>query len=537
MTDGRSVENPVDFTTEAGLRRDTALVTACTLVSRITGFGRVIATAAVLGSGLLGDVYQTANLVPNLLFELVAGGVLQAVLVPTFVEARRLGGRRLLGTAVQAANGVVLAVLSLIALAGMALSPLLTRLVVAAEPSAAVAADKLDVMLPMVLVFVPQLVFYGVATVAGAALNARGRFVAAALSPTVNNVIVIVACLWFRHLRAGAAASLDLTPAQLAVLAGGTTLGVVAFAVVPLVVLRRDGVGTRPQWLPGHGAVVAMRQQFGWATLSIVGTLVPTAAALALGNGAPGGVAVFMYAFAFYVLPHALVAVPLATTLAPRVADRWQERDAATARNVIDSSMRLAVPLLLLGGAGMVGLAWPVTRVAAIGQTASQGFAPIAHTLAAFGPGLLGYGVAFVMTRVLFAIGDVRRASVLMIFGAVAGVATMAVTSSLMAPSERAAALAIGYGASQTVAAVLLTGRARELLGAPRWAALAKVLATSTVAAVAAVLVMLAVANRFGTSRAASLLALVVSGAAGVAAFALVLSAGGGRQLLRLGRN
>jgi putative peptidoglycan lipid II flippase len=526
VTGGGTTDHAVDFTTEAGLRRDTALVTLCTLVSRITGFGRVIATAAVLGSGLLGDVYQTANLMPNLLFELVAGGVLQAVLVPSFVEARRVGGRRLLTDAV----------LGLLTLVGMALSPVLTRLMVAAEPSAATAADKLDVMLPMVLVFVPQLLFYGLATVAGAALNARGRFVAAALSPTVNNVIVIVACLWFRHLRGGAPASLDLTPMQMAVLAGGTTLGVVAFAVLPMVVLRREGVGWRPTWSPGHTAVVSMRSQFGWATLSIVGTLVPTAAALALGNGATGGVAVFMYAFAFYVLPHALVAVPLATTLAPRVADRWQERDAATARSIIDSSMRLAVPLLLLGGAGMVGLAWPVTRVAAFGQTASQGFAPIAHTLAAFGPGLLGYGIAFVMTRVLFAIGDVRRASMLMIFAAGSGVATMVLASQMMANSERAAALAIGYGVSQTVAAVLLTGRVRSILGAPHWSVIGRVLVTSMVAAAAAVVAMLVVVARFDTTRSWSLVALLVGGAVGVAVFLAVLSAGGGRQFLRLQR-
>lgn len=533
MTDGLSAEAVVDFTTEAGLRRDTALVTLCTLVSRVTGFGRVIATAAVLGSGLLGDVYQTANLIPNLLFELVAGGVLQAVLVPSFVEARRVGGRRLLSDAVRASNGIVLAALGLMTLLGMALSPLLTRLMVAAEPSSSVAADKLDVMLPMVLVFVPQLLFYGLATVAGAALNARGRFVAAALSPTVNNVIVIVACLWFRHLRDGAEASLDLTPAQVAVLAGGTTLGVVAFALTPTLVLRHDGVGWRPTWKPEHPALLAMRNKFGWATLSIVGTLVPTAAALALGNGATGGVAVFMYAFAFYVLPHALVAVPLATTLAPRVADRWQEHDVGTARSIIDSSMRVAVPLLLLGGAGMVGLAWPVTRVAAFGQTASQGFAPIAHTLAAFGPGLLGYGIAFVMMRVLFAIGDVRRASMLMIFAALAGVVTMVVASRVMASSERAAALAIGYGTAQTVAAVLLTGRLRSILGAPRWKPLARVLSVSLVAAAAAVGVMCAVVASFDTTRSASLVALLVAGAAGVLLFAGVLSAGGGRKFLR----
>ena len=95
----------------------------------------------------------------------------------------------------------------------------------------------------------------------------------------------------------------------------------------------------------------------------------------------------------------------------------------------------ITVPLLVLAGAGMVALAWPLTRlVAGVGQTSSQGLAPIAHTLAAFGPGLLGYGLAFIMTRVLFALGDVRRASILMVAGAVVGVVTMVVASAWMAP-------------------------------------------------------------------------------------------------------
>jgi putative peptidoglycan lipid II flippase len=437
---------------------------------------------------------------------------------------------------VQASNGVVLAVLGVLTAVGMALSPLLTRLMVAADPSAAVAAEKVDVMLPMVLVFVPQLVCYGLATVVSAALNSRGRFVAAALAPAVNNVVVIVACVWFRHLRHGAVADLHLTTGQMAVLAGGTTLGVLAFALTPAIVLRLDGVGWRPRGEPSHPAVAEMRDKFGWATLSIVGTLVPTAAALLLGNGAPGGVAVFMYAFAFYVLPHALVAVPMATTLAPRVADRWQDGDGASARRLIESSLGVAVPLLLLGGAGMVGLAWPLARAAAFGQTASQGLAPIAHTLAAFGPGLLGYGVAFVMTRVLFAIGDVRRASMLMIAAAVVGVGTMAVLSHVMPATDRAAALAIGYGAAQTVAAVLLGVRARAITGAPTASGVVRVLGSALIPALAAGAVMLWLVGRFNTDRSASAAAVLLAGATGVAVFGTVMwLVSGRRNWMRLG--
>ncbi len=522
----------LDWGMSSGLRRDTAVVTLCTLVSRVSGFGRVLATAAVLGSGLLGDVYQTANLLPNLLFELAAAGVLQAVLLPSFVHARRGGGRPALGDAVQATNGVTLAVLASIALLGMAVSPLLTRVMVAADPSAAGSAEKLDLMVPMVIAFVPQLIFYGLASVTSAALNARGRFVAAALAPAVNNVIVIAACLWFRAARHGEVADLDLTRGQFAILAGGTTLGVLAYALTPAIVLRRDGVAWWPKWRPDHPAVRSMRSSFGWATLSIVGTLVPTVAALALGNGAPGGVAVFVYAFAFFVLPHALVAVPIATTLAPRVADRWQVDDLGTVRTAITSAMRLMVPLLTLGGVGMVALAWPLARAAAFGQTASQGIAPIAHTLAVFGPGLLGYGISFVMMRVLFAIGDVRPAALRMIGAAVVGVAWMSIASAVASPSDRAAALASGYGAAQTVAAVLLTARVIGRTAAMTSRSILRLFSESLVAGVSSLAVMLWITSRFGSSRRESVEALLLAGAAGVVVFAVVMASARRSELL-----
>lgn len=519
MSDAAVVSPHVD-----GLRRDTAVVTVCTLLSRVTGFGRVLATMAVLGAGALGDVYQTANLIPNLLFELVAAGVLQAVLVPSYVAARRAGGDEELTRAVRATAGVIFAVLAVVTIIGMALAPVLARLLVAAEPSAALADDKVDVMVPMVLVFVPQLLFYGLAMAVGAALNARGHFVAAALSPVVNNLVVITACLLFRASRDGAVADLDLTATQFALIAGGTTLGVVAFALAPTFALSRAGIGWLPQWRLQHPAVQAMRRQFGWATLSIIGTLVPTATALALGNGAPGGVAIFVYAFAFYVLPHALVAVPVATTLAPRVADRWQDEDLPAARHAIDSSMRLALPLLALGGAGMVGLAWPLARLFAFGQTATQGLAPIAHALAAFGPGLLGYGVAFVLMRVLFALGDVRRASLLTVAAAGAGVACMGALTVLMDPSERAAALAIGYGAAQTVGAALLIVRTHRITGSMGVGSTSRVLAESLAGGALAAAAMLAVTAVVPDSRAWSVVELLAAGTAGCAVFAAVFA-------------
>ena len=510
---------------QSGFRRDTVTVTVCTLISRVSGFGRVMAIAAVMGNGVLADVYLTANLIPNLLFELVALGVLQAVLVPSFVAARREGGDAGLSAAARATSGVIVGVLSLVALIGLATAPLLARVLVASEPSAAVASEKLDVMVPMVLVFVPQIIFYGVVTVLSAALHAKGRFIAAALAPAVNNVIVIVACVLFRANRDGRVADLDLTAWQFALIAGGTTIGVLLFSLTPAFALRRAGVQWWPQWKPKHPAVVSMKRSFRWATLSIVGTLVPTAAALVIGNGAPGGVAVFVYAFAFFVLPHALIAVTIATTLVPRVADAWQRERRDEVRGAIDGAVQLAVPLLVLAGAGMAALAWPVTRLlAGIGQAASQGFGPIAHTLAAFGPGLIGYGIAFVMIRVLFALDDVRRSSLLMISGALTGVGVMALAAHLMAADERAPALAIGYGASQLVAAVLLTRRVHALTGAVAFARFARVLLESLLAGLAAYGVMLMVVALFEPTRLKAVPAVLLGGMAGVVVFAAIIA-------------
>lgn len=521
----------------ATLARDAVVVTICTLLSRMTGFVRVLVAAAVLSNGLLGDTYHAANTIPNLLFELVAGGVLQAVLVPTFVAARRTGGDEELGRTAGVIVTAISAGLALIVIVGIALAPLIAGALTSGDSDAGIARDKLDVMTPMLIVFIPQVLFYGMGMVATAALAARRRFAAAALAPALNNAVVITCYLLYRSARDGKPASLDLTAWQFTLIAGGTTLAVVAFTAVPAIVLSGQGVRWRPRWEPGHPALRALRGAFGWAMLSVVGTLVPTAAAIALGYDAPGGVAVFTMAFAFFVLPHALVAVPMATALSPRVAEAWQAGRPADVGALIQRSAEVVVPLLLLAGAAMVALSWPVARVAAFGQAGSQGLAPIAHTLAVFGPGLLGYGMAFVLTRVLFSLEDVKRAALLVTCSAAIGVATMVVASHIIADGERSSALAIGYGVTQTVSALLLTLRARALTGAPSWNRIGRPGASSVLAAVAAGAVMLVVQSAFDTSRLASVAAIVVAGGAGIVVFlAVVRGVGGVRPASLIGR-
>jgi putative peptidoglycan lipid II flippase len=524
-----------DGDADRGLGRDTLVVTACTLLSRVTGFVRVLVAAAVLSNGLLGDTYHAANTVPNLVFELVAGGVLQAFLVPTFVAARRRGGDDELGHTA----GVIAAVLSMflgvLALVLMLCAPLVTSLLVADDGAASVVADKRAVMTPMLLVFLPQIVFYGLGMVTTAALAARRRFAAAALAPAVNNLVVITCYLLYRSSRVGQEATLDLDRLQFWLLAGGTTLAVVVFTAVPGVVLHRQGVLWRPRWEPSHPAVAALRRSVGWAVLSVAGTLVPTAAAIVLGYRVEGGVAVFAMTWAFFVLPHALIAVPIATAVSPRIAEAWQQDDRVATGRFIERTARLIVPLLLVSGAALVALSWPVARVASsFGQAASQGVGPIAHALAMFGLGLLGYGMSFTMLRVLFSLGEVKGASLLVLSAACVGVAVMIGLAVWFPDSDRAAASALGYGATQTLAALLLTLRARRVTGFPTTASIGRVGVGSLVAASAAGVVMFGLQLQFGESFAASLTAIVVAAVAGGAVFAVLVGRLVGVSLLTL---
>jgi putative peptidoglycan lipid II flippase len=440
-----------------GVRRDAARIAALTLVSRLTGFARIVVVAAVLGTGLLGDVYQSANTVPTLVFELLAGGALQAALVPLFVAARRSGGDAGLARTVGVIGGTTAAALAVLAVAVAVASPLLARALTSAEPVSSVATDKQQLATVMLVIFAPQVVFYGLGMVSSAALQARGRFLAAAIAPAVNNVVVIAAYLGFHLARDGRPPSLELDGLELALLAGGTTLAVIAFTSVPLVALARvtpEPFDVRVSWT--DDAVRGVRTTGAWAIVQVSGTLAITAGALVVGNGAPGGVAVYALALAVFLLPYALLAAPIATATLPRLATLHQNGEETAFRAM---TVRACGRVLLLTAAASIGLAvlaWPIARLIVFGEADTAGPEPVARALIAFAPGVVPYGLSFLLSRVLIARGEIRQAAVISVVTAVVGVTTMVVLAGAFDDGDRAAALALAHSIAYTVSALVL---------------------------------------------------------------------------------
>jgi putative peptidoglycan lipid II flippase len=507
----------------ADLGRAAAQITALTLVSRATGFVRVLVVTAVLGTTFLGNVYEANNTVPNVLFELFAAGALHAVLVPTFVAVRLRSGR----DGMVAAAGAVLRFLTLalvaVTLTGLVLSPLIARLLAAGIDDDVVrrAAGRLGTIL--LLVFLPQVVCYGAGLVSTAALQAAERFAAAAVAPIVNNLVVIAAYAAFAALRHGEGAwpATPLRPIEVAVLAGGTTLGVVAFTAVPLIAVRR--IGFRIGVAERHEALHGIGRRGAWAAGLVALTQAQIAAVLVLAGGVAGGVVAYQFAFTWFLLPYALVAVPVATAMYPRLAERGATGAQAGFAVLLERGIFVTTAGLALGAAALGALAWPLVHLTTFGRVDASGRVIVARTLVALAPGLVGYGLLYVFVRASYALGDARTPTVVCWVSAAAALTAMALATVWVSDAGRVPALAAIQSATTTLAAVVIGRRVERRAGARLLRPSARPLAAGVIAAV----VMAGIVAAIGVGgRDDSLVAALVAGSLGLVAAWLVLRAG-----------
>lgn len=497
------------------VERSTAAIGAWNLVSRVTGFGRALAMSAALGATALGDTYQAANLVSNILFELLAGGVLSAVLVPTLVqragrEADRLAGRVLV------VAGVALGV---VAAAGMVAAPAIMRGLSAGVDEGRAARVELGAFL--LLFVLPQLVLYATGAVATAVLQAHHRFAAAAAAPVGNNLVVIATMLAFRSLRDGRTDLVDPGSAGAVLLGAGTLAGVVAMTAIPIVALRRAGHRLRPVWPgePGERAELGGLLRRGvWAAGHVGSHQLLVLATIIVAARVAGGVVATQVALTFFLLPHAVLANPVYTARFPRFA-----ADAAAGRldvlgTDVAAGLRAIAFLLAPAAALLCALAEPGLRLVRLGALDADGARLVGGVLAAQAVGLLGYSASFLLTRAAYALDDVRTPTVTGLAAAVIGAAAMATVSGAVDGDTRVVVLGGVLAVVHTaICAVLLHSIARRLpepLGIT--AAVARSIACAGLAGVVAAVVAGLVD---GGGRGGAAAAVAAGGIAGVAAY------------------
>jgi putative peptidoglycan lipid II flippase len=382
-------------------------MTVLTAVSRLTGFVRIIVVAAVLGTTFLGNTYQSANTVPNILFELFAAGALQAVLIPTLVEVVDRGRPEEANHVAGAVFGLAAAALGVLSAIGLVLSPWIMRGLVSGVSDPAVRDAQVRLGVFLLVFFLPQTVFYAAGTVATAALNAKDRFALPMAAPILNNVVVIASYAIFHAMRHGAPPSLDLTLGQKLVLAVGTSGAVVAFCLVPVIGARRAGFSLRPRFDTRHPLVRRLVRQGSWAALYLALTQVLLAVVLVLANRIEGGVVAYQVAFTLFLLPHALFAVPALTALFPRLSRQAIGADWVGFGQSLRRGMDAIGFFALAATAALFALSTPIARLVLFGASTNS-VPEVASAIRGFAPGIVGYGAFLFLTRAFYALHDAR---------------------------------------------------------------------------------------------------------------------------------
>lgn len=504
------------------------LVAGVTVASRLIGFARVLVFAHTVGPSCLGDAYYTANTVPNILFDVVAGGALTSIVVPVLAGPVDAGDDQ---TADRTASALltwsVLLLLPVMFL-GLAIArPIMNLLVGNGHPGCPAHLEQ-AAGARMLLVFMPQVVLYAAVIVLSGVLQSHRRFLGAAVAPLMSSLVVIAAYLTFAQVSTSQETQLHgLTRRHELLLSVGTTLGVVALLLTVLVALRRTGRRFRFSLRFPSGVAASVRRLAVAGAVVLGGQDLATGAILRLANdrGADGAVVLYNLAWTVFLLPWAVLAVPLATAAFPDLVARWRNGEQQSYAATAAASTRAVIVSCAAATAVLIAAAYPAARVVILGAPGGTSPANLARAFMTFAPGLVGYGLVAHLSRVHYARDDARTPAVAAVIGWGIVVGADVVLVLALPRDWTAAALGVGTSVGMSVSAAYMAVVLARAAGPACLEGVAVTLGAAVVSLATSAAAAFAVARalpRAGTAGSVATVALVA--AVGIALFAAVTS-------------
>lgn len=388
--------------------RSSAIMAAGTLFSRMLGLVRASLTVLALGAATsVGNTWDVANTLPNIIYLLLAGGVINAVLVPQITRALEHsdGGKAYTDRIIT----LTLTILGIVTLVMMAAAPLVYRLF----DNHAMTADKAHVAWMFSLLCLPQIFFYGVYTILGQVLNARGRFGAFMWSPALANIVIIAGLLAFiamyPHGQANVPSYEGWTTGMILVLAVPSTLGIVLQAIVLVPVLKRAGYTYTPNFQFRGVGLRSASTMAGWAFAAVIvqqiGLVFTSQLLSSQPNGEPGKIAQSQ-AFLLFTLPHSLITLSLVTALFTRMSVAAGRGEIDKVKDDMTTGIRLSGIASVMLTFGCFVLVFPlVSAMFGAGESTRWAIGSIAISMMV---GLVPYSLCLVIQRVFYAYNDAK---------------------------------------------------------------------------------------------------------------------------------
>jgi putative peptidoglycan lipid II flippase len=515
-----------------GLLANSRTMAVASLASRITGFLRSVLLVAALGVGAVGNSYSAGNTFPNMVYELLLGGVLSSVLIPLLVHAQ-----------VEDSDDGVAYTQRLLSIAATVLG-VLTLVAVAAAPWIAGAFVPAGAQRGLTSLFatllLPEIFFYGLGAMFMAVLNIRHVYRPGAWAPVLNNVIMIATVLVFWLLPGPTTLSpANMTTPQILVLGIGTTLGIAAQALVLVPALRRSGFHWQWRFRARPNEIGRMKEVgslTGWVLGYVLASQVGVTVIQKIGIG-NGGLTVFTQADLLFQMPYGILVVSLLTAIMPRMSRAAVRGDHTAVVEDLALGSRLAAVALVPITAGLIVLGVPFAiTLFAHGQTSLDSGRLIGSSLALSAFGLLPFAIVMLQLRVFYAMRDGRTPTLINVFMVATKVVLVLVTNEIFRapkgtnvnvhPSVHAVewlniSTSVSYLVGAVVGHILLTRKLGPLGMRAVTVTSVRVGAASALGAAAAYGVLLGLEHSLGSDHVRALVGLVLGGVVGLVVFAL----------------
>jgi putative peptidoglycan lipid II flippase len=438
------------------LARSSGVMAIGTLASRGTGFLRTLVLVYAVGVTGVANAYNNANTLPNTVYDLMLGGILTSVVVPLLVTAAKRDRDR--GEAYDQRMFTLgtVALLALTVLATLAASLLVDLY------AHAITGPERHLMVIFAYFFIPQIFFYGVSSLAGAVLNARGHFAAPMWTPVINNLVVTGVLLMFIATGGIGVRPSSIGAGQVQLLGFGTTLGIIAQTVALIPALRRAGFRWRPRFDFRKAEVAEIRRMaaplFGYIVTTQASFLVvQNVANKASVTAGADSFSTYSYAWQLFQMPYAIIGISVITALLPRMSAHAADRQYNLVRNDFSTGVRLSSVVVVPAALLLAVLGAPLTEfLFSIGHSSTTVAQAryIGEVFGIFSLGLVPYMMFQLLLRVFYSLHDSRTPMFIGIAVMAVNIAASLLSLALLPSGHVVQGLGVSFGLANVVGAV-----------------------------------------------------------------------------------